>query len=110
MVATMMEWDAPMTPPEEDAPPPKKLGRKAHAQPGVRPGAMPLDYMLAVVRDPAAGVSRRDRMAIAAAPYCHARIAYATKGKKDQAAEAAATAGGTGTDWGADLEIDSRAN
>jgi hypothetical protein len=49
-------------------------------------------------------------MAIAAAPYCHPRVADATKGKKDQRAEAAATAGGAGTDWADDLEIDSRAN
>jgi hypothetical protein len=110
MAATMMEWDAPTTPPEEEVPQRRKPGRQAKVQPGVRPGAMPLDYMLAVIRDPAAGVSRRDRMAIAAAPYCHARIAYATKRKKDQAAEAAATAGGAGTDWGDDLGVDSRAN
>jgi hypothetical protein len=71
---------------------------------------MPLDYMLAVIRDPNAGITRRDRMAIAAAPYCHPRVADTTKGKKDQRAEAAATAGGIGTDWANDLEIDSRAN
>jgi phage terminase small subunit len=110
MASTEREWDAATQPPEGYVPERRKPGRQAKVQPGVRPGAMPLDYMLAVIRDPAAGVSRRDRMAIAAAPYCHARIAYATKGKKDQQAEAAATAGGTGTDWGADLEVDSRAN
>jgi len=34
---------------------------------------LPLDYMLAVMRDPEIGRSRRDRMAMAAAPYCHKR-------------------------------------
>jgi hypothetical protein len=71
---------------------------------------MPLDYMLAIIRDPNATQLRRDRMAIAAAPYCHPRMADTAKGKKDQQAEAAATAGGTGTDWANDLEIDNRAN
>jgi hypothetical protein len=109
MAATIMEWDAPTTPPEEELPQRKKSGRPAKVQPGVRPGAMPLDYMLAVIRDPAAGVSRRDRMAIAAAPYCHARVAYATKGRKEQAAEAAAEAG-AGTAWAGDLEFEGKAN
>ena len=36
---------------------------------------MPLDYMLAVMRDPLADVRRRDRMAKAAAPYCEKRAA-----------------------------------
>lgn len=36
---------------------------------------MPLDYMLAVMRDPKADPDRRDAMARAAAPFLHARIA-----------------------------------
>ncbi len=32
----------------------------------------PLEYMLSVLNDDAAEVARRDRMAIAAAPYIHA--------------------------------------
>jgi predicted component of type VI protein secretion system len=41
--------------------------------------AMPLDYMLALMRD---------RMAAAAAPYCHAKISETgTLGKKEQARE-----------------------
>jgi hypothetical protein len=31
----------------------------------------PLAYMLRVMRDPDAPAERRDRMAIAAAPFCH---------------------------------------
>ena len=69
-------------------------------------GLLPLDYMLAVIRDPNASQLRRDKMAIAAAPYCHARKTdEAPMGKKDQRAEAAATAGGTGTEWSDDLEV-----
>lgn len=34
----------------------------------------PLEYMLEVMRDPTADKERRDRMAIAAAPYCHPRL------------------------------------
>ena len=33
----------------------------------------PLDYMLKVMRDPREDAGRRDRMAIAAAPFCHVR-------------------------------------
>jgi hypothetical protein len=71
---------------------------------------MPLEYMLAVMRDPKATQLRRDRMAIAAAPFCHPRMADTIKGKKDQQADAAATAGGPDTGWANDLEVDSRAN
>jgi hypothetical protein len=34
----------------------------------------PLAYMLRIVNDPKADAMRRDRLAIAAAPYCHPRI------------------------------------
>lgn len=70
---------------------------------------MPLDYMLMVVRDETAAQERRDRMAMAAAPYCHAKLADRVKGIKDQQSEAAETAG-IGTPWAADLEVENRAN
>jgi hypothetical protein len=38
-------------------------------------GVSPLEYMLAVMRDPAAPADRRDRMAAAVAPYLHPRLA-----------------------------------
>ena len=38
------------------------------------PGVTPLDYMLAVMRDPTANRNRRDRMSTQAAPYLHARL------------------------------------
>jgi hypothetical protein len=37
-------------------------------------GELPLDYMLRVMRDETATDERRDMMAIAAAPYMHARL------------------------------------
>ena len=61
----------------------------------------PLDYMLAVMNDPKADPVRRDRMAMAAAPYCHRRAV--ALGKRKQAEEEATTAG-AGTDWGTLLD------
>jgi hypothetical protein len=52
----------------------------------------PLDYMLSVMNDLSADKDRRDRMAIAAAPFCHARIAEG-KGKKQEKDDKAKTAG-----------------
>lgn len=37
-------------------------------------GLTPLDYMLQVMRDPLADPARRDDMAKASAPYCHAKL------------------------------------
>lgn len=48
----------------------------------------PLEYMLKVMNDPAAQKERRDRMAQAAAPFCHAR-AGEKGGKKEEKEEAA---------------------
>lgn len=62
----------------------------------------PLDYMLAVMNDDEADAARRDRMAIAAAPFVHARPGDKPQGKKEAAQEAAQTAG-AGTEWGDDL-------
>src|SRR5215469_1766003 len=38
-------------------------------------GVLPFEYMLAVMRDPNVEPERRDRMAVAAAPYIHPRLA-----------------------------------
>ena len=35
----------------------------------------PLAYMLRIINDPHVDYTRRDKLAIAAAPYCHARMA-----------------------------------
>jgi len=42
----------------------------------------PLSYMLKVMNNPRATPERRDRMAVAAAPFVHGKVAE--KGKKDQ--------------------------
>ena len=62
----------------------------------------PLEYMLEVMNDEKADDARRDRMAVAAAPFVHAKPADKAGGKKEQAQEAAQTAG-EGTGWGDDL-------
>lgn len=49
----------------------------------------PLDYMLAVMNDPDVDQTRRDRMAIAAAPYVHGRAEDNRVGKKELRQEAA---------------------
>jgi hypothetical protein len=38
-------------------------------------GETPLDYMLRVLRDRTVDHDRRDKMAMAAAPFCHSRLA-----------------------------------
>jgi hypothetical protein len=88
----------------------KKAGQTAVAPPisadikreAQKAGMLPVDYMLAVMNDPTADQARRDRMAVAAAPFIHPRVADNRFGKKDAAAEAAQTAG-KGSDWGDDL-------
>jgi len=71
-------------------------------RPPANPSATtPLQHMLSVLNDPTAAPNRKDRMAIAAAPYCHPRLAE--KGKKTVAAEQAERAG-EGGEWADDLE------
>lgn len=65
-------------------------------------GLSPLDYMLTVMNDSDADDARRDRMAIAAAPFVHAKPGDVKLGKKEEADAAALTAG-AGTEWGDDL-------
>lgn len=62
----------------------------------------PLDYMLEVMNDPSADDARRDRMAVAAAPFVHIKPGDKALGKKEAAEQAGRTAG-EGTDWGEDL-------
>ena len=52
-------------------------------------GKTPLEYMLSVMNDPVAEDARRDRMAMAAAPYVHGKAADAAPGKKEQRQAAA---------------------
>jgi hypothetical protein len=46
-------------------------------------GLTPLDYMLSVMRDESADPERRDRAAVAAAPYAHPRLAAIEHTGKD---------------------------
>lgn len=72
-----------------DVPPDvKKAARKSKLS--------PLDYMLIVMNDDEAEAERRDRMAIAAAPYIHGKAADKAPGKKEQQLAAAKEAASTG--------------
>jgi hypothetical protein len=53
---------------------------------------LPLDFMLKLMNDPGEDKEMRARMAQAAAPYCHPRIADG-KGKKDEKKDKAKAAG-----------------
>ncbi len=72
-------------------------------------GVLPLDYMLAILNDPQADPQLRARFAIAAAPYCHPRIADSRLGKKDQQDQAATDASNGNSAWGTDLQFEGRA-
>lgn len=58
-------------------------------QPAADAGMSPLDYMLAVMRDADEDPARRDRMAVAAAPYLHVRAVEVAGGKKEAQQERA---------------------
>ena len=58
----------------------------------------PLEYMLQVMNDLAAEPERRDRMAIAAAPFVHVRPSDHKAGKKAEAAARAREISGTAWD------------
>ena len=80
----------------------KDLRKPELIRTAISAGMSPLEYMLTVMRDPKAEAVRRDRMAIAAAPFCHGRMSDEYIGKKDQQFEQAKTAG-VGTEWEADI-------
>src|SRR5688572_15764672 len=73
----------------------ERRSNKASGQAEQRPDApvqptearTPLEFMLAVMNDPAQEANRRDRMAIAAAPFVHPKAAE--QGKKEEREEAA---------------------
>jgi|KBSMisStaDraftv2_1062788.scaffolds.fasta_scaffold1028676_1 hypothetical protein len=66
----------------------------------------PLDYMLALIRDPKIDPVRRDKMARAAAPFLHKRYDEEKQklGKKE-VREIAASMAGKNTEWGDSLEL-----
>lgn len=59
-------------------------------------GMSPLEYMLDVMNDDDADPARRDRMAMAAAPFVHARAEASGPGKKERKQEAAKEAAKAG--------------
>ncbi len=67
----------------------------------------PLDYLIGVINDPGAQPTRRDRLALAALPYCHAKVGDKRVTKKDQQAKALkkTLSGDTGNGWGRDLMV-----
>jgi len=70
---------------------PPDVSRDAAAE-----GMSPLDYMLNVMRTANADPARRDRMAIAAAPFVHPRREPVGEGKREKAAMEAKDAVGRG--------------
>ena len=66
---------APKAKPIKVAPDIKKAARQS--------GMTPLDYMLTVMNDSQSDNDRRDRMAIAAAPYVHEKPSERALGKKE---------------------------
>lgn len=71
-------------------PPAAPGAAEAPAEAPLQPAQTPLAYMLDVMNDPGAEVARRDRMAIAAAPFMHPRVAEESgAGKREKEAEAA---------------------
>ena len=77
---------APVVKDEADAEKPRKsLG-----------GLSPLEYMLTVMNDRLVDEARRDKMAIAAAPYVHGRADAVAPGKKEQRQENAQRASSGG--------------
>ena len=61
-----------------------KLSQAQIAAEAARVGLAPLDYMVSVMNDPLCDPIRRDRMAVAAAPFVHQR-ADDRLGKKQRA-------------------------
>lgn len=77
---------------------PVKTPRMRQVTPGM-PGhgngnLSPLDYMLAVMRNSEVDDARRDRMAVAAAPFVHARKDAGTGKKEEQERQAGVAAQG----------------
>ena len=70
-----------------------KRKQQMEAMAALRSGNSPLDYMLRVMRNPNTKQERRDKMAIAAAAYCHPRLAtHEVSGKGGAAIPLAFTA------------------
>jgi len=76
----------------------RELTAEAMQSEQVRQNMTPLEYMLHVMNDPVCDPIRRDRMAVAAAPFVHPKADTIMAGKK-QAAEEEARTNDQGTEW-----------
>lgn len=82
-------------PPKNAGKAPTVLSKEAAHKPRKSLGGLtPLEYMLTVMNDESEDGQRRDRMAIAAAPYVHVRAEAVAPGKKEQKQAAAEKAAG----------------
>ena len=82
-------------PKKEAGKPPAMMNDAAAHKPRKSLGGMtPLEYMLDVMNDDEVDPSRRDRMAMAAAPFVHVRASDVAPGKKEQKQAAAEKAAG----------------
>jgi hypothetical protein len=72
---------------------------------GTRRGEMPLQYLLKLMRDETADDARRDKAAIAALPYCSARLATHYL-DRDARAALAAKAASRDVEWADDLRTE----
>lgn len=68
-------------------------------------GTTPLEYCLSVMRDPSIDVHRRDKLAMAAMPYCHAKLERPIKPGKKELLDIAAAQAGQDSEWGTDLQV-----
>ena len=83
----------------------RELTAEAMKSEETRQNMTPLEYMLHVMNDPVVDPIRRDRMAVAAAPFVHPKADTVMAGKK-QAAEEEAKTNDQGTAWAALLHRD----
>lgn len=66
-----------------------ELAASLDGEGGVSEGLTPLEYMLRVMNDPCEAKERRDRLAIASAPFVHPRKGEGATGKKEEQSDRA---------------------
>lgn len=65
-----------------------------------------LEFAMATINDPLAEMADKVRLAIAAMPFQHGKIAEIAPGKKEQAEKEALKAAEGGSGWGSDLAFE----
>ena len=80
------------------------VSRVRHSAPKTGHRLTRLAYMLAVINDPEADYARRDKLAVAALPFCHPRIADREISKRDRRAKLVQEIiNGDNSSWGSEL-------